>query len=217
MLRISELAGCVLIQFGKRRRRCVYSRGLWGYNYTKQETNTAEDMILIWLFIAQEGEEGSTQCRRLSVSPPSLRFFHLNTAEHKHRLKCPAVPAATLMSSFILLGTNVNLCQPPSLPLLSSLFSCPPHLHQLISPTLLVSTPLYLLPCFRAHSFLHPYLHTLSLLCLYSPHSAAHCIQLIPPPLHPASCIDIAHFSTISALSCFVSLSFFPFLCLGIL
>lgn len=134
--------------------------GLRGYIYTKPESNPSEDMILIWLFIAREGEEGSTWCRRGSVRPPSLRFSHLNTAQHKHththRLKRPAVPSATLMPSFILLRTNVNLCQPPSLPLFFSPFSRPPHLHQLISPTLHVSSPLCLLPCLLPHSFLHP-------------------------------------------------------------
>lgn len=134
---------------------------------------------------------------------------------HIRRLKHPAVPSATLMSSFILLCTNVNLCQPPSLPLP---FSHPPHLHRLISP--LLSLPLYLLPCLTLHSFLHPYLHTL-FPPLYSHHSAF-CNSLYPAhsSSYPASCIDIAHFSTTSAslLFCFIVFFFLLFsYCLGIL
>lgn len=131
--------------------------------------------------------------------PPSLRFSHLNTAEHKHthRLKHPAVPAATLMSSFILLCTNVILCQPPSLPLLFL---------PLWSPPTLLSTHLSHPACFYSFTFasLQP-AFPFPPVCipLTFTLSAAHCIQLTLTPPHPssypASCTDIAHFSTISA------------------
>lgn len=130
--------------------------------------------------------------------PPSLRFSHLNTAEHKHthRLKHPAVPAATLMSSFILLCTNVILCQPPSLPLLFlPLWSPPTFINSSLPPCLF----LLLYICFIATCISIPS-------CLYSSHFHSFCSSLYPahshtphPSSYPASCTDIAHFSTISA------------------
>ncbi len=108
------------------------------------------------------------------------------------------------MSAFVSLQPCLSF-SPPSV--------APPHLHQLTSPTLHVSTPLCLLPCLLPHSLLHPYLHTLSLFCLYSPHSFI--LQLIvtssppPPSSYLMSCIDIAHFSTISASLLFSFIVFF--------
>lgn len=73
------------------------------------------------------------------------------------------------------------------------LSSSPPSvtLHQLISPTLLVFTPLYLLPCLLPHSLLHPtYIPFLS--CLYS---LTLCfLQLIvsSSPLPPASSLILS-------------------------
>lgn len=66
----------------------------------------------------------------------------------------------------------MHKCQPlsasiPASPFLSPFTPSPTH----PSPTPLVFTPLYLLPCLLPHSFLHPYLRTLSLLRLHSPHS----------------------------------------------
>lgn len=55
---------------------------LWGYVCNKRESNTLEDMILIWLFVAREGEEGSTWCRRGSGSPPQHSFKYCWTQTH---------------------------------------------------------------------------------------------------------------------------------------
>lgn len=103
--------------------------------------------------------------RRGSVSPSSLRFSHLNTVQtqtHAYRLKRPAVPSATLMSSFILLCTNVNLCQPPS-----------PSSSPLVALNTFTNSPpcLFLLfcICLLPHSFLHPCIYTHSLLWIHSP------------------------------------------------
>lgn len=150
--------------------------------------------------------------------PPSLRFSHLNTAEHKHthRLKHPAVPAATLMSSFILLCTNVILCQPPSLPLLFL---------PLWSPPTLLSTHLSHPACFYSFTFasLQP-AFPFPPVCipLTFTLSAAHCIQLTLTPPTPHPILRLAQILHISPqylpLSCLVSLSFLlPSLCLGIL
>lgn len=98
----------------------------------------------------------------------------------KHTLKPPAVPAATLIS-FILLCTNVNLCQHPSLPppvpssasLLT--FSMSPH-----PPfSLTLYTSLYFLPCRRA---IHP--STPAFFSTFpSVFHSAFCNSLYPGPL----------------------------------
>lgn len=148
---------------------------------------------------------------------PSLKFSHLNTVDYMHTnlsSKQFLLQRLQYAVSYPLAHKRQRL--PPSLPLL---FLNPPYLHQLHTPTLLVSTPLYLLPCLLPHAVLQLYLYTPSLLCLYSPHCSSLFLRLhLPSPLHhPIQhryCIISPH---PPSLLCSFIVFFSPLSCLGIL